>query len=110
VFDGVSIGDVFIIGTNSLVADDVPPFRIAVENSCRIVMRFDFFAGERVSVRQWSDDEKKLPTKSDYLSPLIQKNPLLKHSYVAASRAFGWLHQCFVNTFKFNQVVNRYDI
>ena len=39
---GVHIGDGAIIGTNSVVAKDIPPYAIAVGNPCRVVRkRFD---------------------------------------------------------------------
>ena len=42
VMPGVHIGDGAIIGTNSVVASDIPPYAIAVGNPCRVVRkRFD---------------------------------------------------------------------
>lgn len=42
VLPGVHIGDGAIIGANSVVADDIPPYSVAVGNPCRVVkMRFD---------------------------------------------------------------------
>ena len=39
---GVHIGDGAIIGANSVVASDIPPYSIAVGNPCRVVKkRFD---------------------------------------------------------------------
>ena len=39
---GVHIGDGAIIGANSVVAKDIPPYSIAVGNPCRVVKkRFD---------------------------------------------------------------------
>lgn len=42
VMPGVHIGDGAIIGANSVVASDIPPYSIAVGNPCRVVKkRFD---------------------------------------------------------------------
>ncbi len=42
IMPGVHIGDGAIIGTNSVVAKDIPPYAIAVGNPCRVVRkRFD---------------------------------------------------------------------
>ena len=42
VLPGVHIGDGAIIGANSVVAEDIPPYSVAVGNPCRVVRkRFD---------------------------------------------------------------------
>ena len=56
VMPGVSIGDGAIIGANSVVASDIPPYSIAVGNPCRVVkMRFDDELIELLLKFKWWD-------------------------------------------------------
>ena len=56
VMPGVHIGDGAIIGTNSVVAKDIPPYSIAVGNPCRIVRkRFDDELIELLLKLRWWD-------------------------------------------------------
>lgn len=42
ILPGVHIGDGVIIGANSVVGSDIPPYTIAVGNPCRVIKkRFD---------------------------------------------------------------------
>ena len=53
---GVNIGDGAIIGANSVVASDVPPYSIAVGNPCRVVKkRFDDELIELLLQFKWWD-------------------------------------------------------
>ena len=51
---GVHIGDGAVIGANSVVARDIPPYSVAAGNPCRVVRkRFDEKQIERLLELQW---------------------------------------------------------
>lgn len=61
VLPGVHIGDGAIIGANSVVASDIPPYCIAAGNPCRVIKkRFDDELISHLEKIQWWDwsDEK----------------------------------------------------
>lgn len=62
VMPGVRIGDGAIIGANSTVAKDIPPYAVAVGNPCRVVkMRFDEETVEYLLKLKWWDwDAEKI--------------------------------------------------
>ncbi len=59
---GVHIGDGAIIGANSVVASDIPPYAVAVGNPCRVVkMRFDDeFIAYLLKLKWWDWDIEKI--------------------------------------------------
>lgn len=53
---GVKIGDGVIIGANSVVASDIPPYSIAVGNPCKVIKkRFDDETIEKLLKLKWWD-------------------------------------------------------
>ena len=62
VLPGVHIGDGAIIGANSVVASDIPPYTVAVGNPCRVVkQRFDSETTELLlKLRWWDWDIEKI--------------------------------------------------
>ena len=62
VLPGVHIGDGAIIGANSVVASDIPPYTVAVGNPCRVVkQRFDSETTELLlKLRWWEWDIEKI--------------------------------------------------
>ena len=67
---GVHIGDGAIIGTNSVVAKDIPPYSIAVGNPCRVVRkRFDdALIKYLLELKWWDWDIKKIEANFEALS------------------------------------------
>ena len=56
VLPGVHIGDGAIIGANSVVADNIPPYAIAAGNPCRVVRpRFDQALTDYLIKLRWWD-------------------------------------------------------
>ena len=56
VLPGVHIGDGAIIGANSVVSDDIPPYAVAAGNPCRVKkMRFDKETVEVLLSLKWWD-------------------------------------------------------
>lgn len=62
VLPGVHIGDGAIIGANSTVASDIPPYSIAVGNPCRVIKkRFDNELIEYLlKIRWWDWPDKRI--------------------------------------------------
>ena len=58
----IPIGDGAIIGANSVVATDIPPYAVAVGNPCRVAkMRFDDeFITYLLQLKWWDWDIKKI--------------------------------------------------
>ena len=53
---GVSVGDGAVIGAHAVVAQDIPPYSIAVGNPARVVrMRFEEPIAERFLAIRWWD-------------------------------------------------------
>ena len=53
---GVKVGDGCIIGTNAVVAKDIPPYSIAVGNPARVIKRrFEENTIERLLKLKWWD-------------------------------------------------------
>jgi virginiamycin A acetyltransferase len=67
---GVHIGDGAIIGANSVVASDIPPYAVAVGNPCRVVkMRFDDeFIAYLLKLKWWDWDIEKIEANFEALS------------------------------------------
>ena len=70
VMPGVHIGDGAIIGTNSVVAKDIPPYSIAVGNPCRVVRkRFDDeLIGLLLKLRWWDKSIEEIESLIPILS------------------------------------------
>ncbi len=64
------IGDGAIIGANSVVASDIPPYAVAVGNPCRVVrMRFDDeFIAYLLQMKWWDWDIEKIERNFKALS------------------------------------------
>ena len=70
IMPGVHIGDGAIIGANSVVASDIPPYAVAVGNPCRVVrMRFDDeFIAYLLQLKWWDWDIEKIERNFKALS------------------------------------------
>ena len=74
VMPGVHIGDGAIIGANSVVAKDIPPYTIAVGNPCKVVKkRFDDELTDLLLKFKWWD---KSIEEIDALIPLLSSSDL----------------------------------
>ena len=70
VMPGVHIGDGAIIGTNSVVASDIPPYSVAAGNPCRVIRkRFDDeFIAYLLELKWWDWDIEKIEANFKALS------------------------------------------
>ena len=73
---GIHIGDGAIIGTNSVVAKDIPPYSIAVGNPCQVIRkRFDDELIELLLKLRWWD---KSIEEIESLMPILSCGDLEK--------------------------------
>lgn len=92
VLKGVTIGHGSVVGACALVADDIPPFSIAVGNPAKVVKRFSFDRKHWVPIAEWTDtDAASIPAEAAYLSDLHKSHLVLKLPNPACSHLFGHL-------------------
>ena len=92
VTQSVSIGCGTVIGANSLVLSDIPPFSIAVGSPCKVTKRFNFEIGKWIDVEDWTVElEMLLPSEDEYLSVLLKSHKMISPSLIASGKRFGWL-------------------
>lgn len=90
VVGNVSIGHGSVIGAESMVSKDIPPFSIAFGNPCRVHKRFDFSLSQWVSTSDFDDGcESRMPDEATYLGMLIASHPTIFMPLQACSRSFG---------------------
>lgn len=90
VIGDVRIGYGSIIGANSLVNKDIPPFSVVVGNPGRVIKRYDVILEKWIKISECNEgNEKHLPTEEEYLQILKSKKPLINKPYYAATKAFG---------------------
>ncbi len=70
ILPGVHIGDGAIIGANSVVASDIPPYAVAAGNPCRVIRkRFDDeFIAYLLDLKWWDWDIEKIEANFEALS------------------------------------------
>jgi acetyltransferase-like isoleucine patch superfamily enzyme len=79
-----------VIGTASLVTEDIPPFSLAVGNPARVIRRFSFARKMWIAVKEWTrQDEDSLPSEDQYRSTLRESCPWIRMPRPAASSLFG---------------------
>lgn len=90
VFGHVNIGHGCVIGANSVVRNDIPPFAIAVGNPARITKRYSFLQQQWIAADAWTDTEAQhLPSESDYLQHLLSTADLRAIAWRAAGKSMG---------------------
>lgn len=85
---GVKIGDGAVIGADSLVLQDIPPYAIAVGSPAKVIRyRFDEQTRIRLlSIRWWDWDIETIRSAADYLRGDLDMNKLLHLEQIAAER------------------------
>jgi acetyltransferase-like isoleucine patch superfamily enzyme len=92
VLEGVRIGRGSVIGANSTVRRDIPPFSMAWGVSAEVRRRYSFKRMAWVSLESWDEeDEVSLPSLSDYEASLRSDYGKLRAPLLAVTRDRGWL-------------------
>jgi acetyltransferase-like isoleucine patch superfamily enzyme len=92
VLEGVRIGHGSVVGTRSVVVEDLPPFSLAIGSPCRVVKRFDFRSNTWIAAADFTEAHRGyMPTESEYLTALLESGSGLMPSLHASSGRFGWL-------------------
>jgi acetyltransferase-like isoleucine patch superfamily enzyme len=90
VIGNVKIGHGSVIGAESVVLKDVPPFSLVVGNPAKIIKRYSFNKGLWVSIDEFSfEDNLKLLSEDKYLSMIRLKHPKIRMPFIAAGKSMG---------------------
>lgn len=85
VLGNVSIGYGSIIGANSLVLDDIPPFSIAVGSPARVIKRYSFVSKSWLPIQLY-DVTEKIPDAEEYAQMLDKYSDIEMPMYAASYR------------------------
>jgi acetyltransferase-like isoleucine patch superfamily enzyme len=92
VLGNVSIGHGSIVGANSLVTCDIPPFSMAVGSPAKVIKRYSFTKATWIhSEMLESSDLDANPGENDYLAELRANSPTVIIPWLAAGTNFGSL-------------------
>jgi acetyltransferase-like isoleucine patch superfamily enzyme len=90
VLGNIKIGHGSIIGAESLVLQDVPPFSIVMGNPAIVIKRYSFSKKTWLLVSDMSsDDEIGMPNEQEYLEQLKTKFPIVNLPWIAAGKSMG---------------------
>jgi acetyltransferase-like isoleucine patch superfamily enzyme len=87
VIGNVTIGHGCVIGANTLITKDIPPFSIVVGNPSRIIKRFDFFKDKWV--KNLDVPESIYSEEQVYLKFLTDNYGKMPLAYYSSSSVFG---------------------
>jgi len=88
VVGNVTIGHGSIIGANSVILKDIPPFSLIIGNPSKIIKRFDFQLKKWINVVD-IDTNYDYVTEEEYIKILEKKYDNLPLSYYSSSSQFG---------------------
>lgn len=87
---GIKIGHGSVIGSNSLVIRDIPPFSLVVGSPAVIIKRFSFKKAHWIAIEDFDAfDEDSLPTEENYLSKLKNKTGDVLMPWIASGKSLG---------------------
>lgn len=90
VLGNVKVGHGSVIGADSLVLRDVPPFSIVIGNPAKVVKRYSFAKKTWLPVSEISNnDEIGMPNEQEYLAQLKTKFPHVNMPWIAAGKNMG---------------------
>lgn len=90
VLGNVSIGHGSVIGANSLVIKDVPPFSMVVGNPAKIIRRYSFAKKAWIdSDNVTAEDLRENPNEALYLDILRRTWPKISMPIIAAGSDLG---------------------
>lgn len=91
ILGNITIGHGVIIGANSFVLEDVPPFSMVVGSPARIIKRYSFKRMEWVPPEEYTDTDKDELSEEHMIDTFKRKYERLPHSVYAASSKSGWI-------------------
>ena len=90
IMGNVTIGHGSVIGANSFVLQDVPPFSMVIGNPGRVVKRFSFLKMIWIPISEFTDEDlNSLPSEKSYLIKMKSKYPSVSMPWLAAGRSMG---------------------
>lgn len=84
----VKIGHGSVIGANSVVLNDIPPFSLAYGNPSRVVKRFDFTINDWVKIDNFKSIESEFYNEDIYLEYLTKNFNDIEIAYHSSSSKF----------------------
>lgn len=90
VLGNVKVGHGSVIGTATVVLQDIPPFSLVIGNPGKVVKRYSFNQRKWVSTSELSSaDEAEMPTEQSYLLQMKSKFPYVSMPWIAAGKNMG---------------------
>lgn len=90
VLGNVKVGHGSVIGADTLVLRDIPPFSFAIGNPATVIKRYSFIQKVWLPVSEISpDDEVGMPNEQEYLTQLKAKFPHVYMPWIAAGKSMG---------------------
>lgn len=90
VMGNVKIGHGSVIGAESLVLRDIPPFSVAIGNPAQVVKRYSFHKEAWLLASEISSyDESLMPNEVEYLAKLKSKYSKINLPWIAAGKSMG---------------------
>lgn len=90
VLGNIRVGHGSVVGANSLVLRDVPPFSLVVGNPAKIQKRYSFAKKSWLPVSEITEeDERAMPNEQDYLAQLKTQYPHINMPWIAAGKSMG---------------------
>lgn len=90
VLGNVKVGHGSVIGAESLVLRDIPPFSMAIGNPARVVKRYSFIQKTWLPASEITqEDELAMPNEMEYLAMLSASHPRLAMPWIAAGKGMG---------------------
>ncbi|EGR0033230.1 acyltransferase [Vibrio parahaemolyticus] len=91
VIGNVTIGSGCVIGANSLVTNDIPPFSLAVGIPAKVVKRYSFSLNKWVPVNEFVEDTY-IPSDDEYLKKLEQNKKFIIRPTILSSGIFNSIY------------------
>lgn len=90
VLGNIKVGHGSVIGANSFVMRDIPPFSIAVGSPAIVIKRYDFFRKIWLPASHFSSEEGfGMPSELEYLEELKHQFPRIRMPWIAAGKSMG---------------------
>ena len=92
ILEGVKIGHGSVIGTGTIVKEDIPPFSLVIGNPSKVIKRFDFKLNKWINISTWNiENENSIIEEDTYLELLNRNYHQMPISYITSGKRFGWV-------------------